>query len=36
MEFEQDVGIGLLKYVEIENHLSYLFGIKVDLVENPH
>ena len=33
VEFEQDVGIGLLKFVEIENHLSDLLGVKVDLVE---
>jgi hypothetical protein len=35
VEFEQDVDIGLLKFVEIENDLSDLFGIKVDLVEKP-
>jgi predicted nucleotidyltransferase len=33
VEFEQDVDIGLLKFVEIENHLSDLLGVKVDLVE---
>lgn len=33
VEFEQDADIGLLKFVEIENHLSDLLGVKVDLVE---
>jgi len=33
IEFEQDVDIGLLKFVEIENYLSDLLGIRVDLVE---
>jgi predicted nucleotidyltransferase len=33
VEFEQDVDIGLLKFVEIENRLSDLLGVKVDLVE---
>ncbi|MEW5936538.1 MAG: nucleotidyltransferase family protein [Candidatus Thermoplasmatota archaeon] len=33
IEFEQEADIGLLKFVEIENHLSDLLGIKVDLVE---
>ena len=33
IEFEQDADIGLLKFVEIENYLSDLLGIKVDLVE---
>ncbi|MEE8167449.1 MAG: nucleotidyltransferase family protein [Candidatus Hydrothermarchaeales archaeon] len=33
VEFEQDVDIGLLKFVEIENYLSDLLGVKVDLVE---
>lgn len=31
--FEQEVDIGLLKFVEIENYLSNLLGVKVDLVE---
>jgi predicted nucleotidyltransferase len=33
VEFEQHVDIGLLKFVQIENHLSDLLGVKVDLVE---
>ena len=33
VEFEQDADIGLLKFVEIENYLSDLLCIKVDLVE---
>ena len=33
IEFEQDTDIGLLKFVELENYLSGLFGLKVDLVE---
>ncbi len=33
VEFEQDVDIGLLKFVGIENYLSDLLGVKVDLVE---
>jgi len=33
VEFEQDADIGLLKFVEMENYLSDLLGIKVDLVE---
>lgn len=33
IEFEQDGDIGLLKFVEIENYLSDLLGVKVDLVE---
>lgn len=33
IEFEQDTDIGLLKFVELENYLSELFGVKVDLVE---
>jgi len=33
VEFEQGVDIGLLKFVEIENYLSDLLGIKVDMVE---
>lgn len=33
VEFEQDADIGLLKFVEIENYLSDLLGVKVDLVE---
>jgi uncharacterized protein len=33
VEFKEDAGIGLLKFVEIENYLSGLLDIKVDLVE---
>ncbi|MDO9575579.1 MAG: nucleotidyltransferase family protein [bacterium] len=33
VEFEHDVEFGLLKFVGIENHLSDLLGIKVDMVE---
>ena len=33
VEFEQDVEFGLLKFVGIENYLSDLLGVKVDLVE---
>ena len=33
VEFEQDADVGLLKFVEIENYLSDLLGVKVDLVE---
>lgn len=33
IEFEQDADIGLIKFVELENYLSELFGLKVDLVE---
>lgn len=35
VEFSPEVDIGLLKFVEIENNLSDIFGIKVDLVEKP-
>lgn len=35
VEFEPDVEMGLLKFVDIENDLSDIFGIKVDLVEKP-
>ena len=33
MEFEEDAKIGLLKFVNMENYLSELIGVKVDLVE---
>lgn len=33
VEFEKDADIGLLKFVEIENYLSDLLKVKVDLVE---
>jgi len=33
VEFEQGVDIGLLKFVGMENYLSDLLGVKVDLVE---
>lgn len=33
MEFEHDAKISLLDFVELENYLSDLLGVKVDLVE---
>ncbi|MDI6734786.1 MAG: nucleotidyltransferase family protein [bacterium] len=33
VEFEEDAKIGLLKFVNMENYLSELLGVKVDLVE---
>ncbi|MDI6821678.1 MAG: nucleotidyltransferase family protein [Actinomycetota bacterium] len=33
VEFEEDREIGLLKFVNMENYLSELLGVKVDLVE---
>ena len=33
VEFEPDAGISLLDLVDLENHLSDLLGVKVDLVE---
>ncbi len=33
VEFEQDADIGLLKFVGMENYLSDLLGVKVDLVD---
>ncbi len=33
VEFAEEADLGLLKFVEIENHLSDLLGVKVDLVE---
>jgi len=33
VEFEHDAKIGLLDIVELENYLSDLLGVKVDLVE---
>ncbi|HCC69005.1 MAG TPA: nucleotidyltransferase [Nitrospiraceae bacterium] len=33
VEFEEDAEIGLLKFINMENYLSELIGIKVDLVE---
>jgi len=33
VEFSEEADVGLLKFVEIENHLSDLLGVKVDLVE---
>lgn len=33
VEFKPDVGISLLDFVELENYLSDLLGVKVDLVE---
>lgn len=33
VDFKEDARIGLLKFVNMENYLSGLLGIKVDLVE---
>jgi hypothetical protein len=33
VEFEEDAKIGLLKFVNMENYLSELIGVKADLVE---
>ena len=33
VEFEEDAKIGLLMFVNLENYLSGLIGVKVDLVE---
>ena len=33
MEFEHDAKISLLEFVELEDYLSDLLGVKVDLVE---
>lgn len=33
VEFQEDAKIGLLKFVNMENYLSELIGVKVDLVE---
>jgi len=33
VEFEEEAEIGLLKFVNMENYLSELIGMKVDLVE---
>jgi len=33
VEFEEEAEIGLLKFVNMENYLSELIGVKVDLVE---
>jgi uncharacterized protein len=33
VEFEEDPGIGLITFVNMENYLSDLLGVKVDLVE---
>lgn len=33
VEFEEEKELGLIGFIEIENYLSDLFGIKVDLVE---
>jgi len=33
VEFKEDAKIGLLKFVNMENYLSELIGVKVDLVE---
>jgi uncharacterized protein len=33
IEFEEDADVDLLKFVNMENYLSEIIGIKVDLVE---
>ncbi|MFN4219328.1 MAG: nucleotidyltransferase family protein [bacterium] len=33
VEFEEDAKIGLLEFINMENYLSDLLGVKVDLVE---
>jgi hypothetical protein len=33
VEFEDDARIGLLEFINLENYLSELLGVKVDLVE---
>jgi hypothetical protein len=33
VEFEPDIRVSLLDFVELENYLSDLLGVKVDLVE---
>jgi len=33
VEFEHDAKISLLEFVELEDYLSDLLGVKVDLVE---
>lgn len=33
VEFEEDARVGLLKFINLENYLSDLLGVKVDLVE---
>jgi len=33
VEFEEDTDVDLLKFVNMENYLSELIGVKVDLVE---
>ncbi|MEM2890756.1 MAG: hypothetical protein QW358_05425, partial [Candidatus Hadarchaeum sp.] len=33
VEFEDDAKTDLIKFVELENHLSELLGVKVDLVD---
>ncbi|MEM3830404.1 MAG: nucleotidyltransferase family protein [Conexivisphaerales archaeon] len=33
VEFEDDAKIDLIKFVELENYLSELLGVKVDLVD---
>lgn len=32
-EFEEGAKIGLLEFIKVENHLSDLLGVKVELVE---
>jgi len=33
VEFEESAGLSLLDFIKLENHLSDVLGIKVDLVE---
>ncbi len=33
IEFEEDAKVDLIKFVEVENYLSELLGIRVDLVD---
>jgi hypothetical protein len=35
VEFEPEARVSLLDFVELENYLSDLLGLKVDLVEKP-
>jgi len=32
VEFEEDARLGLLKFINLENYLSEILGVKVDLV----
>ncbi|KZX11158.1 nucleotidyltransferase family protein [Methanobrevibacter curvatus] len=33
VEFQKDANVGIIKYINIEENLTKLFGIEVDLVE---